>query len=314
MEKIVIHWSDTFPAGYPQRIAALCNEVNQVKKHILASVLDVYNFSKKQFQSPYALHVVHSARNLSIVRQHYPSAKIVLFLHGQPDTANERSVLKLMQRIDVAYALGSTPDLYFQFGVSLVHFLPFDLNDIPENIETCQSFTSFSPWKGELYNIALNSSSLIEFRFKSRCYQLARGLLRMNGYIHPLRFGSKRLKRKYSSDRHTFLTELSKSRIVCDTDFFDFSFGGNLSITAMEAIGLGKIVLSCISSRNLDKIEEVTQWNVSDYIYQFENKTELFNTIKTEKHINPKNELQKIDYKKLAVASWSRYAPELFDD
>lgn len=251
----VIHWSSTFPANFPDRLANIINRELDSDIHQCYSIVDAQNFEEEM--SVKYTHVVHSALNIPLFTKAFPSTPFILFIHGQHDSSKVQYVERLRKNEFLVNTFVTTPDLLRLFPNTT--FFPFAPIDTIKETEKMQTFLRpsnvriFSEWKGTLFDVAVASPSYGAFVILGFIYMLLRKALFRFGKLYPLRvFRSNKVSRTFLKSRKAYLHALSTSEFIVDTDLCDFPNGGNISMTGLDALALGRSIVSGIDSPNLE--------------------------------------------------------------
>lgn len=318
----IIHWSDTFPAFFPNIIANAAK--NRKKKHIICHIDSVDNILEKKSD----IHIVHGARNLEKIRTKFRKSKIYLFVHGMPDSLNEKKLNQIIFNNNPKRILVSTPDLLYIKNSKLFPYIPIDIlkHNFPDQVYLKKRISNFSSWKGDIFNWLCYFSFRGYLNNKTYIFFVKKILLVMIyfkkfflKFDKKISFSPKQdyyFERRHFKNRASFLNDLVSSKMIFDSDFIDFPNGGNLSITAIQAIFLNIKVISFISKKNLDiikkniniKTEDIHQLSNLDDAIKFFQKIEI-NKIQKKKNIFKPNPRLII---KCFKKTWIKNFPELF--
>lgn len=321
---LVIHWSDTFPAYFPETIANFCTANSKQKHVLLHSSLAKYITTPKD-----TLHVVHASRNLESIKSS-GGKRIILFIHGVPDSLCVHKVNNLISTLGVQRVLVSTPDLLHFKNATLFPYFPVDLlhlddqhRNVNVNIDTTMQryIFNYSAWKGDLWHINLD---YISGNITKNSYHFYRGLVRN---VKPL---IRRLDYKYSlypsvncsnvirclrKSRQSFIDELRTIRpLIIDSDYVDFNNGGCLSITALQTLYLGGDIICYLSAENKAILESVMQikFNLNYCAHYDRELIDVAELASLEAERGSQNIFDGIDIKAMAKLVWKRQCPELF--
>lgn len=258
--RCVIHWSYTFPANFSDRVADIINSELDFRLHHSVSLHDARSFDSGFTDS--ITHVVHSALNIPSFLDAFNDTPFILFIHGQHDTSQLKKVRKIIRECpNIQDIFVTTPDLLHIFeNAKLFPFAPLDTLHVDAPVFHSANKTghkAFSNWKGRAVDIALKSRSYLEFRIRISCYGPIRRTLFKLGKMYSLQLLSKSINnRLFITSRSAYLNSLASSSVIVDTDEFDFPYGGNISMTGLDALALGIPIYSGISDDNLLILEE----------------------------------------------------------
>lgn len=317
----VIHWSDTFPAFFPEVIASFCNALG-AKKHLL---LHIDNRQLIKFEKN-TIHVVHGFRNAEpLIELNLPN--LILFIHGMPESYAVNKVNRLIKCGSFDKVLVSTPDLLCFQDSQLFPYVPVDLLGTQTSKSTADvskgasQLYCYSTWKGSVWHMSVDYASghmpASLYKIKRGCIEKIKPKLLQRDKKYNLYFGSKGspVKRLARVSRQSLLNELAMLKpIMIDSDHTDFRNGGCLSVTAIQNLYLGGQVVAYISKRNLDvlqnsfgfKIKPQFVANTKEEIMEVANHVVCGNWV-----IQPSS-LVKKDVTKIGFEIWKKVCPEFF--
>ena len=310
----VIHWSYSFPAQFPDRLAMMINKETDNVKHYCLTLKDAALYAESFNQND--VHVVHSALNIPSFAHVFEKTNYILFIHGQHDTSNLKKVHSIIRKSkNITSILVTTPDLLHTFpGSNLFPFAPLDTLEARSDLIKFGSNTeikSFSAWKGRTVDTAIITTSNYEFKLRQQIYGSIRRFLFRYGKMYSLAYISKSIpKRMHVSSRIAYLNALNTSKVVIDTDEYDFPNGGNISMTGLDALALGVPIYSGISKKNLEILINFYERFPTSLIYST-NKIKLSEN-KATNLIDVRNSEEPAFDKDAILSKWKTLCPDFF--